>query len=912
MSDKWDMIVRLVLVSLPDDHVPTEEEIRESVNRLSNAYGVGAPESTQILQKVLARRLIKMDIGFALCEDHVPWVDARRPRIDPFYWSRFKLLLQRDWAPGVITGLDRSTDAILDLLGNPEETGTWKRRGLVMGDVQSGKTATYSGLICKAADAGYGFIVLLTGTIENLRRQTQERLDAGFVGFDSSEHLKRNSRNLRVGVGLLDGTRQATVFTSSAADFRVATLEALGLSLNALKEPALVVIKKHTRILKNLRDWIQNYNSGAQTGGIDIPMLMIDDEADNASINTNDEGQDPTAVNAGIRELLKLFRRTSYVGFTATPFANIFVNPDTKEEMLGDDLFPRDFIYTLEAASNYFGPRRVFIDDTGGAMHLREIKDVEEALPSGHRSNAQVTSLPESLVDAMCAFLVANAIRDLRGDAKTHRSMLVNVSQFTKVQDQFEALLHHELERFKAAIRSFGALPPDKALEDPCLLGLFRVWEREYAQAGFDWAAIQVQLHDAVLPITTKAVNQRTGPRALDYRAYRETGLRVIAVGGNSLSRGLTLEGLMVSYFRRTTKMYDTLLQMGRWFGYRPGYQDLCRVWIPVSTKDWYGHIAESTDELRHELRRMYRLNRTPKDFGLAVRAHPDSLLVTARNKMRTAKEVTRTISLSAQSFESVELPTSARDLERNWDIVTAFAASLTARVGTGVVERGVRVIRGATRLEVATLLRSFRVPVTEFRFQPGGIAELLERMEGGRLDDWDVAIPGGENDPIEFVGVPSCSPQTRRVLLQDPPGVWVVSGEKRRVGSRGVERAGLSDNEIATAEADGKAFAEENAAREGLPPPTRINVADRFYRARRTRPLLLLHVLKGKPEGDAKLPGMRPDAHLVAIGLSFPVLDETAAREVKYKINLQKAKELFSGFAEAGDDEDDMSEDGL
>src|SRR6266542_2798410 len=350
MSDLTERVVSMALVALPGDRVPTEDEIREIVDRLAAAFAVGAPERTQILQKVMARRLVKMDTGFALFERHVPWVNARRPRIDPFYWSRFKLMLQKEWAPGVITGLDRSTDEILDLLGNPEEADTWKRRGLVMGDVQSGKTATYSALICKAADAGYRFIVLLTGTIENLRRQTQERLDTGFVGFDSSELLKRNARNLRVGVGLLDGRRQATVFTSSSTDFRVATLDALGLSLDALKEPALVVIKKHTRILANLRDWVSGYNIGGQSGDIDIPMLMIDDEADNASINTNDPDRDPTAVNAGIREVLGLFRRTTYVGFTATPFANIFVNPDSKEEMLGDDLFPRDFIYTLQPA----------------------------------------------------------------------------------------------------------------------------------------------------------------------------------------------------------------------------------------------------------------------------------------------------------------------------------------------------------------------------------------------------------------------------------------------------------------------------------------------------------------------------------------------------------------------------------
>ena len=277
-----------------------------------------------------------------------------------------------------------------------------------------------------------------------------------------------------------------------------------------------MVIKKHPRILENLREWISSYNTAEGKEGIDIPVLLIDDEADNASINTNDPRCDPTAVNHGIRTLLGMFRQTTYVGFTATPFANIFVNPDSQEEMLGDDLFPSDFIYTLQAPTNYFGPRRVFLDDTGTQLHVRQIADVEDALPARHKSNHLVTALPASLVESLQAFLVANAIRDLRGDTKNHRSMLVNVSQFTKVQDQVETLVHGELERFQTAIRNFSALSPVSALKDPRLHALHETWEREYGNCGFDWIAVQRALHNAVLPITTKAVNQRTGPRALD------------------------------------------------------------------------------------------------------------------------------------------------------------------------------------------------------------------------------------------------------------------------------------------------------------------------------------------------------------------------------------------------------------
>jgi len=901
-----ETLVNMVLVALPDDRMPTEEEIRDKVDRLVEAFGVDGPVRAEVLQRVMARRLVRMDTGFALVErDHTPWVHARRPEIDPYYWSRYKIWLQRQgWPPGVLTGLDRTTDEILDLIGDPKEAETWKRRGLVMGDVQSGKTATYSALICKAADAGYRFIILLTGTIENLRRQTQERLDSGFVGFDSSEHLKRNRQDVTIGVGRINGQRQATVFTSSAADFRSATLDALGLSLTALREPALVVIKKHTKILENLRDWVVQYNT-THSGIVDIPILMIDDEADNASINTNDPGKDPTRVNSGIRELLKLFRRTTYVGFTATPFANIFVNPDSQEQMLGDDLFPRDFIYTLQAPTNYFGTQRIFLEDSGSQLHLRRMEDVETVIPARHRSSLQVPGLPASLLEALCVFLVSNAIRDLRSEGPTHRSMLVNVSQFTNVQDQVEELLHAELERIQTAIRNFSSLPVAEAMADDSIQALHAAWQAEYSDREFTWDAILPTLRNAALPVLTVAVNQRTGPKALDYRAYKDTGLRVVAVGGNSLSRGLTLEGLTVSYFRRTSQMYDTLLQMGRWFGYRPGYEDLCRVWLPQEAIDWYGHISLATEELRDDLKQMYRLRRTPKDFGLKVRAHPESLLVTARNKMRTAKEVTRVISVSEQSFESVELPASVSDLSDNWQRVVAFVKAME-NAGTELPEdlKSPRRFGGVKRKEVAAFLRGFRVTPTEFRFQPGAIADLLDETRDAVLDEWDVVIPGGEGKPIQL-GSKSLKMQMRKLRRGAPPDVLTVSGQKRRVGSRGVEKSGLTPEQVKMAEAAALQAARD-ATKKGEKAPDRVNVADRFYRKVRTRPLLLIHVIQGEPDpADTKLPELTGDTQYAAIGLSLPPL-ESRADDVKYKINLVKAREVFGISDDLDDDEED------
>lgn len=897
-----ETIVSMALVALPSERVPTEDEIKDTVTRLVTAFHASAETTAQVMHKVMARRLVKMDTGFALAEQHTPWLNARRPQIDPFYWARFKLLLQRQGFPsGVITGMDRSTDEILDLLGNPAEQATWKRRGLVMGDVQSGKTATYSALICKAADAGYRFIVLLTGTLESLRRQTQERLDTGFVGFDSSEHLKRNKRDKKVGVGLIDGRRQATVFTSSSADFRVSTVNSLGLSLEALREPALVVVKKHTRILENLHDWLSSYNT-SQSDGIDIPILIIDDEADNASINTNDENQDPTAVNARIRELLKLFRRTTYVGFTATPFANIFVTPDNTKEMLGDDLFPRDFIYALQAPSNYFGPGRVFVSEEGHALHLRTVKDAEGALPARHKAGTKVSELPGSLKTALLAFLITNAIRDLRQEGPTHRSMLVNISQFTKVQDQVEELLRLELDTLHAEIRLHSGRAPRTALKRPAIRALHAVWENEFGDCEFSWETVQGALREAALPVTTVAVNQRTGTRALDYRAHKETGLRVVAVGGNSLSRGLTLEGLVVSYFRRTTKMYDTLLQMGRWFGYRPGYEDLCRVWLPQEAIDWYGHISEATGELRGELRQMFMLKRTPKDFGLAVRAHPDSLLVTARNKMRHASELTRYISVSGHSFESVELPTTKASLESNWDEAQRFVLKLEAS-SQSEFEGSTRVFRGISGKDVSSLLRRFVVPPTDMRFQPSAIADLLDEDKSDELKTWDVSIPQGLGRVIA-VGREPMKMQQRKVQASDS-GAFVISGQNRRVGSRGVEKTGLSDVQRKEAENNARLAAELLAKTEGRTVPKRINVADNFYRAVRSRPLLIIHIVEPEAVESTQLVPLRDGAAYVAIGLSLPSPGGAPASVVKYKINLVKLRELFDSELDPGDDDE-------
>jgi hypothetical protein len=896
-----ETVAALALMALQSDTVPSEEGIRATVLKLCTTFGLTDEVREAAIRIVLSRRLVTIAPGYSLQEDHVPWLAPRRATIEPYYWRRYEIMLGSRLAPQVLGTLDRSTDDILDLAGNPGDLGAWRRRGLVLGDVQSGKTAAYAGLICKAADAGYKLIVLLTGTIENLRQQTQERLDEGFCGLDSSAYLTTQKARRLVGVGAIDSRRFPVVFTSSASDFKSQTLDTLGLGLAALNEPALVVVKKHARILANLEQWLRRHNLGGAKDLIDLPLLLIDDEADNASVNTNDKDQDPTRINQCIRALLRLFRRSTYVGFTATPFANIFIDPDTPdEELIGHDLFPRDFIYTLQSPSDYFGPSTIFDGGANAKRYLRETLGIETTLPSSHKSTFLPVALPESLIEAMYCFVISNAIRDLRGEGPTHRSMLVNVSPYTAVQEQVNLLLHEELRKLQESVLNFAALPAQDALRDTRLRRAHDLWVREYSNAGYDWAEVQGALREAALPISTRTVNQRTGPGALEYRAHKDVGLRVIAVGGNSLSRGLTLEGLCISYFRRTTKMYDTLLQMGRWFGYRLGYQDLCRVWLPEESTDWYGHISDAVEELRLTLLQMRRAGRAPKDFGLAVRAHPESLLITARNKMRTGTTVSRLISLSLQGFESVELSPAAADIETNHRAAHSLLRSALA--GGAKMEKSgtAALVRGVPRKLIAAFLRSFKMVAREVRFQPGPIADLLEETPDPALDSWDVGIPSGTGDEVVFDSLRVYA-QKRTIRPEGSPLVLAISGEKRRVGSRGVEALGLTRDE------QDKALDEAledaiSALKPGATPPTRdkVNVSDRHYRAQRERPLCLLHAVQPQSDGLPPLPALP----LMAVGLSFPKLrGEAREGRVKYVVTTTKLKELYGMPDDESDD---------
>ncbi|WP_262269587.1 Z1 domain-containing protein [Microvirga yunnanensis] len=873
--------------------LPSPDVIRQTIDEFRGlpSLAVSDEEAEQLARDIESQLEINMTLGSVIQEQgFVEWYPAAKAGIDPIYWERYRILLeQKGFAPQVLATLDQVTDRITGLLENPNRDGPWDRRGMVVGHVQSGKTANYTGLICKAADAGYKLIVVIAGIHNNLRNQTQQRIDEGFVGRDSS-HPKRPP----IGVGKFSRQSTPITLTTATSDFNAAGAGIAGMELKASTVPVVLVIKKNSNTLKNLITWLKAHNTGLMSEFVDAPMLLIDDEADNASINTSANPGEAPRINALIRELLNLFRRKCYVGYTATPFANIFVDPDTEHDMLKADLFPRDFIITLDPPTNYFGAAKIFQTDEGKA-HLRDIDDNGDILPIVHKIDFRVVDLPETLLEAVRTFVVARAIRILRGQGRAHTSMLVNASRFTNVQKQLRNHIHEYVKKLERAIRY------EAAMEDtsPHILALKQTWKKEYGGLEFSWKNIKGVLLESIAPIQVVEVNSGSAGN-LDYADHAENGLQVIAVGGFSLSRGLTLEGLTVSYFLRNSIMYDTLLQMGRWFGYRPGYEDLCRIWMPVEAQGWYEHISESIDELRDEMRRMEQAKLTPKDFGLKVRSHPDSLIVTARNKMRTAESVNVSIGLSNEFIETYALSANPDHVTANFNSAKDLVATLVSRSGVPERNRGNYLWTDVPADDVVLFIERFINHQRSLHTSSKPVADFIRAGMSGELSSWDVAVVGrntGSTDVLKAdeLGLELYC-QERTLGKAWRAGDFYLVGNKSRVSSRGIERIGISEEMQRSA---------EESYRQGKSGSEPINYPDRIFRDVRQRPLLLIQPLDLRTDEESRDPQRVSQVAVIAWSISFP-RTKFEHRAATYAVNRTWWREYFGGDS----DEDEGASD--
>jgi len=865
------------LANMPE--TPTREQVEEKAKQLAAVFGY-AGDLRNIVTEAMESVVTRMGSGVSLIDVNAKhddqWVHKREDISWTYARAYEEFLRNEGWPPQMVQSLSDVTTRILGHLQDPLSEGTsWNRRGLVIGHVQSGKTANYTGLIARAADAGYKFIIVIAGIHNNLRRQTQQRLDEAFIGRSSDPEDKRK----KIGVGLSQGYPHPATLTNVNSDFNKKTATESGWELNDFSKPIILIIKKNVTTLTALHRWLKELNAEKDGRISNVPMLLIDDEADNASINTNKEDLDPTRTNAMIRRILGLFAKSCYVGYTATPFANIFINPDAYDDDVQEELFPRDFIYCLDAPTSYFGAEKVFLDEASSQSIVIPIDDCEDLIPYSHKRDDPVMELPPSLYRALDQFLVARAIRNLRGQVGKHCSMMVNVSRFVPVQKAVRDFLSLREKKIREAVRANYAMPEEVSSRNAYMLGLQQAFDAEYGDAGFDWAEVKAALNGVFDHLQLYVINSKSD-EVLDYNRYEKegVGLTAIAVGGLSLSRGLTIEGLTVSYMYRNTKMYDTLMQMGRWFGYRPGFEDLCRVHLSRDSINWYAHIADAAEELVQQVKRMRRDRLSPKDFGLYVRSHPDSLLITAANKMRAGQEVTVEQSFSGRLRESYKVSTDSEVNARNFALIadhwrTGFGGRPVELTEKGFIFRDVPID------VVEDFLTRFECHST-FSGERSNVVSYLERIAMKRplADVLLISPSGGSGGESPFT-----LRNQERVVGKDQPNGTAWRLNKDRVASRGDEKLGLS--EAQRSEAETLAGGENGLGA----------ISDTHYRMARNKPLLMIHSLEPK--------GVSIVGPIAAFGVSFPYGDySTTINVVVNKVWLQQ----MQGYADDPDEEED------
>lgn len=696
----------IVLLSLSrrENLIPDRPAIEAITDNLLKVYTHLMKDKEWIISQALGILVTSIGKAQELVDpnDYSEWLE-KHDRTEWRSWPWLKIYLKEKLRrPSAVIGeLDRSTDRVLELIGDPNREGLWDRRGMVVGHVQSGKTQHYTAVAAKAIDAGYKLIVIFSGIHENLRQQTQERIEEYVTGKNSRDQF--HPFGIRTFASQFKSTQipnqlppDISSLTSVAGDFGAAVNKTIEVAFGGV--PVVLVIKKNVSILKNLLKKIRG--GKAPYTSLKWPTLVIDDEADHSSVNTAmiDPETDPKPINMLIRKILWACDKVAFVGYTATPYANIFMDDEWVEKRdgrnvdePGSDLFPRAFIIGLEAPSNYIGPDIVFGHEGDESLGLppraplpmqQEVNDADNWLPARHKSSHRVSgNIPSSLAESLKVFVLSIATRAAIGQDNTHCSMLIHVTRFNAVQAQVMAQikaymdgLSSELEIGVKRVSLWNNMREiyERIFVQPFTLFYDHPSQRLNPPILPEWTDVEANVISSLSRLKFASVNSETKEN-LDFAGNTNEGLVVVAIGGDRLSRGLTLEGLTVSYFLRGARAYDTLMQMGRWFGYRPGYTHLCRVYAPSAIINHFRTITIATEELRREFSRMCYLKRTPIDYGLQVREPRADLLVTALNKMRRGETVR--IHFANSLVSSLDIPETA--LAENLEVFKRLVESI-------------------------------------------------------------------------------------------------------------------------------------------------------------------------------------------------------------------------------------------
>lgn len=812
-----------------------------------------------------------------------------------YLWPRLRSYLIDDkaWSLRDVESLDASSDSVLKHLEDPRLDGdhsktVFRVQGLVLGYVQSGKTANFTSLIAKAADRGYRLVIVLSGIHNSLRSQTQRRLDLelGLVADPK-------------GVGLPEVGQGWWRITSSEinGDFKPGT------DAGPLQQGSrgIMVVKKNATVLRRLVAWLDGRVPS------DLPVLIIDDEADQASINTTppidevdlgpdtgdvpaDQELDPSRINGLIRELIDQFQRVSYVAYTATPFANVLIDPDVDSDRWGSDLFPGDFMISLPRPPAYVGAERIFgrpalereEESITGLDVIRLVPEEELAalIPRGRAVATWEPAVTPSLDAAIVDWLLATAGKMQRlGDGIS--SMLIHTTQRIAQQNDLAEVVEEAIRD----IRSRWRYDPDAVRS-----GFIERWNTSFrpvtasldASLEVPFSAVEPYLNELLR--TTDAIEllvlNSSSQDNLDYEGNPTT--KVVLIGGNRLSRGLTLEDLTVSFYVREANNYDTLLQMGRWFGYRADFVDLTRLWTTSELVSRFRHLALVEEDLRDQIAIYEREGLTPRDVAPKIRSHP-AMLVTARNRMGTAESVRQ--SYAGELLQTVRFRLGNDDwLQNNWDRTKELLASLGEPTGTARGDDTRPAWQDVPWQYVAAFLERFRTAQDAISFDADTAASYIRAQaeHHGELTHWTVAVRCGASPDaslglwdLGIAGVETVPAISRSRLKADNGSIGVLTNPSRadNLGS-GDEAADLSAEQL-----DAAALVVDEF-------PT-VGHAVRWHRPRTAG---LLMVFPISPFSKARAANVKNRVDLfdepegrplvVGVGLSFPPSDTGATVE--------------------------------
>ncbi|MGB4063331.1 MAG: Z1 domain-containing protein [Azonexus sp.] len=725
-------------------------------------------------------------------------------RSEWYYWTTLRkyLLGTKNWPKDTVSSLDDASDRVLREL-RPPSTPEFDVRGLVLGYVQSGKTANFTAVIAKAADAGYRLIVVLSGIDNGLRRQTQIRLTKELTGYP---------HNPPGAVRLPPVGKQWHQYTTDDlnGDFNPGQANQAALQGS---QPVLLVVKKNGPVLRKLMAWFLKAPDEVRKA---LPALFIDDEADQASVDVKasiqtEESYDPedpdytppAVINGLIRELLSLFARRAYVGYTATPFANILIPHEQYDPKAGLDLYPKDFFIDLPKPHGYFGTEEFFGRfDPSTDESIEGIQVLRPVPPDQIAALIQNNDLTSSLNEAICAFVLGGAARALRGKPDAPCTMLIHTSHLTAKQGPLRLMVEERWRELKDEWRYNRKAGLQNRLN--------LLWDRDFIKTSTSVQGRPVHEFEKLIPfigkfmeaVEVREINSQVG-QVLDYE--REPSLKAIAVGGNKLSRGLTLEGLLVSYFARRSPQYDTLLQMARWYGYRAGYEDLVRIYSSGELIGWFTDLALVEHRLREDMQVYEQVpGITPKDVGMRILRHP-AMQVTSSLKQRATTLTNVSESYSEQLEQTFRFP--VKDLERLGTMCERnrlLARSFIEKLGVPIRQKPkeyAAVWGDVDAASVVEFLRDFDYDPDACGCVPGQMADWIEQQNlHGGLVNWTIAIRGRES-LNQKLGTASWMPASVGIINNIGRTRLKGSNSLGVITTAGDETFGLTEAQLAAAQ---------------------------------------------------------------------------------------------------------------